>query len=83
MGDHIHHSLGRQLHQSMRIGSAVVVKLGRFCPVIPESLLLPYMEGTPSHCFMLASLSGGLKVATVYTASRARHTQCSPVSFVH
>ena len=36
-----------------------------------------------SACFMLASLSGGLKVATVYTASRARHTQCSPVSFVH
>lgn len=44
MGDHIHHSLGRQLHQSIRISSAVVVKLGRFCPVIPESLLLPYME---------------------------------------
>ena len=56
MGDHIHHSLGRQLHQSMRIGSAVVVKLGRFCPVIPEFLLLPYMGGTPSHCFMLARL---------------------------
>lgn len=36
-----------------------------------------------SACFMLASLSGGLKVTTVYTASRARHTQCSPVSFVH
>ena len=56
MGDHIHHSPGRQLHQRRRIGSAVVVKLGRFCPVIPESLLLPYMEGTPSHCFMLARL---------------------------